>query len=82
VVGEIFDNVYPEGGSTVNHDVQTTLIPAGGAAIAEFRLDVPGTYVMVDHSIFRATDKGAMGMLTVSGESVPIIFDGDVGGGH
>jgi nitrite reductase (NO-forming) len=82
VVGEIFDNVYPEGGSTVNHDVQTTLIPAGGAAIAEFRLDVPGTYVMVDHSIFRATDKGAMGMLTVSGESVPIIFDGDLGGGH
>jgi nitrite reductase (NO-forming) len=81
VVGEIFDNVYVEGGSTVNHDVQTTLIPAGGAAITEFRLDVPGSYVMVDHAIFRATDKGAMGMLTVSGEAVPTIFDG-VDGAH
>ncbi len=82
VVGEIFDNVYPEGGRTVNHDVQTTLIPAGGAAMTEFRLDVPGSYVLVDHSIFRATDKGAMGMLMVTGEEIPTIFDGALGAGH
>jgi nitrite reductase (NO-forming) len=81
VIGEIFDNVYAEGGSLVNHDVQTTMIPAGGSAITEFRADVPGTYVLVDHAIFRATDKGAMGMLQVSGERNPVIFDG-VDGGH
>lgn len=69
------------GGSLVNHDVQTTMIPAGGSAITEFRADAPSTYVLVDHAIFRATDKGAMGMLQVSGERNPVIFDG-VDGGH
>ena len=76
VIGEIFDNVYVEGGTTVNHNVQTTLIPAGGAAIAEFRAEVPGTYVMVDHAIFRAFDRGALGMIEVSGESSPIFVQG------
>ncbi len=71
VIGEIFDRVYPEGavGSTPNANVQTTLIPAGGASIVEFKLQVPGTYLLVDHSIFRI-DKGAVGMLQVEG-SVP-----------
>ena len=76
VIGEIFDNVYAEGGSLANNDVQTTLVPAGGSAITEFRLDVPGTYIMVDHAIFRATEKGALGMIHVTGERRPVIFDG------
>ena len=75
VIGEIFDNVYPEGGSTVNKNVQTTLVPAGGATIAEFRVDVPGTFILVDHSIFRAFDKGALGMLNVYGEDQPDLFN-------
>jgi len=77
VIGEIFDNVYAEGGTAVNHNVQTTLIPAGGSAITEFRADVPGDLVLVDHSIFRAFDKGALGMIDVTGPEQPIIFDGD-----
>ncbi len=72
VIGEIFDNVYAEGGTTVSHNVQTTSIPAGGAAIAEFRVDVPGDYIMVDHAIFRAFNKGALGILTVEGNETPI----------
>ena len=76
VIGEIFDNVYAGGGTTVSNNVQTTLIPAGGAAIAEFRADVPGTYIMVDHSIFRAFDKGALGMIEVTGSTTPIFTDG------
>lgn len=82
VIGEIFDNVYPEGGTTVNHNVQTTVIPAGGAAITEFRADVPGELVMVDHSIFRAFDKGALGMIDVMGPEMPVIFDGDAAAGE
>ena len=35
-------------------------IPSGGAAIVEFKLEVPGTYMLVDHSIFRAFNKGAL----------------------
>lgn len=76
VIGEIFDNVYPEGGTQVQHNVQTTLIPAGGAAITEFRADVPGDLVLVDHSIFRAMNKGAQGIITVLGEEEPEIFAG------
>ncbi len=77
VIGEIFDAVYQEGGTTPNqHNVQTTLIPAGGAAIVEFRVDVPGTYVMVDHSIFRAFNKGALGMLKVDGPQNLLVYSG------
>jgi nitrite reductase (NO-forming) len=56
--------------------VQTTLIPAGGAAIVEFHTEVPGNYVLVDHSIFRAFNKGALAMLEVDGPEVPEIFTG------
>ncbi|MBZ0267853.1 nitrite reductase, copper-containing [bacterium] len=75
-IGEIFDNVWVEGGVLMNRNVQTTLIPAGGAAVVEFRLDVPGTLILVDHSIFRAFNKGALGMLAVAGDIVPAIYSG------
>ncbi|HIF06253.1 MAG TPA: hypothetical protein EYQ64_04695 [Gemmatimonadetes bacterium] len=61
----------------ITHNVQTTLVPAGGATIAEFRVEVPGTYIMVDHSIFRATDKGAYGLIKVTGDECPLIFNPD-----
>lgn len=67
VIGEIFDKVHIEGGDMINKNVQTTLIPAGGSAIVEFKVDVPGTFILVDHSIFRAFNKGALGMLKVEG---------------
>jgi nitrite reductase (NO-forming) len=76
IIGEMFDKVYVEGGKLENHDVQTTLIPAGGAAITEFKVDVPGTFIMVDHSIFRAFNKGALGMLKVTGPEDKIIYSG------
>lgn len=76
VIGEIFDAVSPEGGTVSNHNVQTTLVPAGGAAIAEFELDVPGTFILVDHSIFRAFNKGALGMLDVEGAENTIVYSG------
>tara|TARA_R110002050_G_scaffold36955_5_gene92024 strand:+ start:3807 stop:5255 length:1449 start_codon:yes stop_codon:yes gene_type:complete len=78
VIGEIFDKVHVEGGSTINENVQTTLVPAGGAAIVEFRVDVPGTFILVDHSIFRAFNKGALGMLKVEGEENKKIYSGVV----
>jgi nitrite reductase (NO-forming) len=76
VIGEIFDSVYPEGGFNKNNNVQTTLIPAGGAAITEFKVDVPGDYVLVDHSIFRAFNKGALGILMVEGKEDKTIYSG------
>lgn len=76
VIGDIFDNVYPEGGSTLNHNVQTTLVPAGGSAITEFKCDVPATLILVDHSIFRTFNKGSLGMLKVEGAENKTIYSG------
>ena len=76
VIGEIFDIAHAEGGKTGNENVQTTLVPAGGAAMVQFKVDVPGTYILVDHSIFRTFNKGALGMLTVEGPSDPVTYSG------
>lgn len=75
VIGEIFDNVYREADliSPPAHGVQTTLVPAGGATVVEFGLEVPGTYTLVDHAIFRI-EKGAVGFLEVQGDPRPDIF--------
>jgi nitrite reductase (NO-forming) len=50
------------------------MVPAGGSAIVEFKVDVPGEYVIVDHSLSRAFNKGAIGKLKVTGEENPTIF--------
>ena len=69
LIGEIFDNVYREADlvSPPAHSIQTTLVPAGGAAVVEFGLEVPGNYTLVDHAIFRV-EKGAVGYLQVEGK--------------
>jgi nitrite reductase (NO-forming) len=75
VIGEIFDKVYVDGAITglINRHVQTTLVPSAGSAIVEFKVDVPGSYILVDHSIFRIA-KGAIGLLNVTGPEHPEIF--------
>jgi nitrite reductase (NO-forming) len=76
VIGEIFDAVYTEGAITGQpaRNVQTTLVPSGGAVVVELKMDVPGRYLLVDHSIVRAMDKGALGVIEVAGAEQPGIF--------
>jgi len=76
VIGAIFDQVRYEGGTNVQRNVQTTLIPAGGAAIVKFVARVPGSYVLVDHSIFRAFNKGALAVLKINGDEDKTIYSG------
>ncbi|MFT3756081.1 MAG: copper-containing nitrite reductase [Pseudoxanthomonas sp.] len=76
VIGEIFDKVWYEGGKHYQENVQTTLIPAGGAAMMEFHMEVPGSYVLVDHSIFRAFNKGALAILKADGAENKTIYSG------
>ncbi len=73
VIGEIFDIVHPEGATETHSNVQTTLVPAGGATMVEFTVEVPGNYILVDHSLGRLL-KGASGILTVQGPENPAIF--------
>src|SRR5438067_8908023 len=76
VIGAIVDQVRYEGGSNVQKNVQTTLIPAGGAAVVKFTARVPGSYVLVDHAIFRAFNKGALAILKVNGAEDKAIYSG------
>ena len=76
LIGEILDTVYPEAGTQPTHNVQTTVIPPGGSAIVEFKVEVPGTYILVDHALFRAFNKGALGMLKVDGPQDLLVYSG------
>ena len=75
IIGEIFDKVYVEGAldGLINKNIQTTLVPAAGSTIVEFKVDVPATYLLVDHSIFRVA-KGAAGALVVTGPENHAVF--------
>src|SRR4051812_20656601 len=85
VIGEIFDRVYNLGGvlSDPLRGVQTVTVPAGGAIITEFKVDVPGNYVLVDHALSRM-ERGLVGILHVEGSSNLEVFDGKIepGSGH
>jgi nitrite reductase (NO-forming) len=74
VIGEIFDRVYLEAATGEPlRNIQTTLVPAGGATIVEFQVNVPGTFLLVDHSLTRI-EKGAIAELRVEGKEVPEVF--------
>ena len=80
VIGEIFDTVYPEAaiGSEPHKNIQTTTVPAGGATIVEFGLEVPGNNILVDHALSRM-DRGAWGVMKVEGEPNKEVYDGVTG---
>lgn len=78
IIGEIFDKVYPEGSLFATFtNVQTTMVPAGGSTIVQFTAYVMGTYLLVDHSLTRAIQKGAAGELKISGPSAPDVYGFD-----
>jgi nitrite reductase (NO-forming) len=75
VIGEIFDRVYPMGSLTTSpvNDVQTITVPPGGASVVDFKLQVPGKYILVDHALTRV-ERGLVGILEVTGPDNPDIF--------
>lgn len=85
VIGEIFDRVYDQASLTSAPltDVQTTLVPPGGATMVEFKLEIPGRYILVDHALSRL-QRGLAGFLLVEGPENPEIFNGTPmpGSGH
>ncbi len=75
VIGEIFDHAYNLASLTTEPltNVQTITVPPGGAAAVDFKVEVPGTYMLVDHALSRAA-RGLIGQLVVEGEEQPQIF--------
>jgi len=85
VIGEIFDRVYDQGSRTAAPltDVQTTLVPPGGATMVEFGLEVPGRYILVEHALSRM-ERGLAGYLLVEGPENHEVYEGipTSGSGH
>jgi nitrite reductase (NO-forming) len=76
VIGEIFDNVWNLASLTSPPltDVQTISVPPGGAAVVDLTLEVPGTYVLVDHALSRV-ERGLAAFLEVEGPANREIFN-------
>jgi nitrite reductase (NO-forming) len=75
VIGEIFDRAYNLGSLTSKplNDVQTITVPPGGAAVVDFKVEVPGKYMLVDHALSRV-ERGLVGILEVTGKENADIF--------
>ena len=75
VIGEIFDRAYAFGSLTSppTRDVQTISVPPGGAAVVEFKLQVPGKFMLVDHALSRV-ERGLAGVLDVTGPENPDVY--------
>ncbi|HSJ86160.1 MAG TPA: copper-containing nitrite reductase [Anaerolineales bacterium] len=85
VIGEIFDRVYEQASLTspVLTNIQTTSVPPGGATMVEFKVEVPGRYILVDHALARL-QRGLAGFLMVEGPENHDIINGTTtaGSGH
>ena len=78
VIGEVFDRVYDLASLETPplRDVQTTLVPPGGATMVEFKVEYPGKYILVDHALSRL-EKGLVGFLHVNGKADDGVFHTD-----
>jgi nitrite reductase (NO-forming) len=76
IIGEAFDKVYNLGSLNTPpmDDVQTTLVPPGGATMVELKLEVPGRYILVDHALSRL-QRGLAGYLYAEGDLNPDVFN-------
>ena len=54
-------------------DVQTITTPPGGANVVDFKVEVPGNYILVDHALSRV-EKGLAGILQVDGPANEAVF--------
>lgn len=59
--------------SALAEHVQTVTVAPGVATMVELMSPVPGTYLIVDHSLSRL-EKGAAGQLVISGPANPDVF--------
>jgi nitrite reductase (NO-forming) len=74
-IGTIFDRVYDQASLTSPPltDVQTTLVPPGGATMVEMKLRAPASYILVDHALTRLM-KGAVAIIKAEGDADPEVF--------
>ena len=78
IIGGHFDKVYVTGSfhpdSDREYGVETTAVPAGSVTVAEYTFRYPGIYLLVNHKLIRATEKGQAVHIMVEGEEDPDIM--------
>ena len=73
IIGEVFDRVYSGSDETFTANEEVWYVPPGSVSTFEMFLDVPGSYTIVDHALYRV-QKGAAGGLPVRGEPKADVF--------
>ncbi len=67
IIGEILDQVYYENSVSPNMiNAETVTVPPGSALMMQLTVEKIGKFILVDHSLSRAFDKGALGYLYVN----------------
>jgi nitrite reductase (NO-forming) len=77
VIGEIFRHCVPRGNARWRRTRQERADdpdPRGWGGHRRDGSPVPGHFLLVDHRIVRSTEKGALGVLEVTGDEQPGIF--------
>lgn len=74
-IGTVFDKVYPEAATNKEPhlNVQTTVVPPGGATMVEFNARVPAKYIFVDHALSRLA-KGNAAIMIAEGDEQPNLY--------
>ena len=73
-IGTVYDKVWNEGTTGAPLlNVQTTVVPPGGATMVEFKARVPAKYIFVDHALSRFA-KGNAAIMIAKGDEQPNIF--------
>lgn len=78
IIGGHFDVVYGRGSfhpdSTREYGVETTAVAAGSTSVVEYTFRFPGVYLLVNHKLIRATEKGQAVQIIVEGVADPNIM--------
>ena len=56
------------------YGVETTVVPAGSVIAFEYTFRYPGLYLLVNHELIKATEKGQAVQIMVGGEPDPDIM--------
>ncbi|MDP2695594.1 MAG: copper-containing nitrite reductase [Gallionella sp.] len=73
-IGTVYDKVWNEGTTGAPLlNVQTTVVPPGGATMVEFKARVPAKYIFVDHALSRFA-KGNAAIMIAEGDEQPDLF--------
>jgi copper-containing nitrite reductase len=75
IIGTVMENVFRDGSlaDPPVHDLQTTLVSPGAAAVVEFTPLVPGVYTFLDHAAAHC-EKGAMGEINMTGSAKADVY--------